>query len=255
MRFSDVPEGDQADDTTTKKLNFPVTEDVGEMVFHQVRGRRVRGLLVDPAASSGLIGSEAHRDLFDSGMVPSEKASEITWGTTVTGISGQSDQTMARISIPFGIGTEDAEYTADIIGGDGSNCPALLPNGSLRQLRTTMMIQWYDNGDGVMICSLNGHRPDDPAANLVAMKLLLAESGHYILPVNKEDQDMSLNEQKEILAWWKGRIQEEGQTAVPEKEGLHMGTTMVLSNSNVGTTSRKPWPCRSHRSMPFWRTR
>jgi hypothetical protein len=36
------------------------------------------------------------------------------------------------------------------------------------------------------------------------MKLLLAESGHYILPV-KEDQDMSLNEQKEILAWWKGR--------------------------------------------------
>ena len=56
-----------------------------------------------------------------------------------------------------------------------------------------------------MICSLNGHRPDDPAANLVAMKLLLAESGHYILPVNKEDQDMSLNEQKEILAWWKGR--------------------------------------------------
>ena len=42
VRFSDVPEGDQADDTTTKKLNFPVTEDVGEMVFHQVRGRRVR---------------------------------------------------------------------------------------------------------------------------------------------------------------------------------------------------------------------
>ena len=143
---------------------------------------------MDPAASSGLIGSEAHRDLFDSGMVPPEKASEITWGaaqTTVTGISGQSDQTIARISIPFGIGTEDAEHTADIIGGDGS--------------------KWYDNGDGVMICSLNGHRPDDPAANLVAMKLLLAESGHYILPVNKEDQDMSLNEQKEILAWWKGR--------------------------------------------------
>ena len=208
VRFSDAPEGDQADDTTAKKLNFPVTEEVGEMVFHQVRGRRVRGLLVDPGASSGLIGSETLRDLFDSGMVPPEKANEITWGaaqTTVTGISGQSDQTSARISIPFGIGAEDAEYTADIIGGDGSNCPALLPNGSLRQLRTTMTTQWYDNGDGVMICSLNGHRPDDPAANLVAMKLLLAESGHYILPVNKEDQDMSLNEQKEILAWWKGR--------------------------------------------------
>lgn len=89
VRFSDVPEGDQADDTTTKKLNFPVTEDVGDMVFHQVRGRRVRGLLVDPAASSGLIGSEAHRDLFDSGMMPPEKASEITWGAAQTTVTGR----------------------------------------------------------------------------------------------------------------------------------------------------------------------
>ena len=212
------------------------------MVFHQVRGRRVRGLLVDPGASSGLIGSQTLRDLFDSGMVPPEKANKITWGaaqTTVTGISCQSDQTIARISIPFCIGAEDAEYTADIIGGDGSNCPALLPNGSLRQLRTTMMTQWYSNGDGVMICSLNGHRPDDPAANPVAMKLLLAESGHYILPVNKEYQDMSLNEQKEILAWWKGRSSK--HTVAREQSDMNDNTgNYDIKSINVADTENVP---------------
>ena len=81
------------------------------MIFHQVRGRRIRGLLVDPGASSGLIGSETLRDLLASGMVPPNKVKDITWNeasTTVTGISGQADATLTRISIPFQIGSEDA---------------------------------------------------------------------------------------------------------------------------------------------------
>ena len=217
VRFNDQPETEQIDiEVNSKKLNFPVVEE-NEMIFHQVRGRRIRGLLVDPGASSGLIGSETLRDLLASGMVPPNKVKDITWNeasTTVTGISGQADATLTRISIPFQIGSEDAEYTADVIGGEGSNCPALLPNGSLRQLRTAMMTQWYDNGDGVMLCSLNGLRPDDPQASLVVMKLLLAESGHYILPVNKEDQDMTPEEQNAILRLWQGR---HGHTAACEQ--------------------------------------
>ena len=77
-----------------------------------------------------------------------------------------------------------------------------------------MMTQWYDNGDGVMLCSLNGLRPDDPQASLVVMKLLLAESGHYILPVNKEDRDMTPEEQNAILRLWQGR---HGHTAACEQ--------------------------------------
>lgn len=44
VRFNDQPETEQADgEVTTKKLNFPAAEE-NEMIFHQVRGRRVRGL-------------------------------------------------------------------------------------------------------------------------------------------------------------------------------------------------------------------
>ena len=36
------------------------------------------------------------------------------------------------------------------------------------------------------------------------MRLLLSESGHYILPVNKEDQQMSDNDVRRITTLWKG---------------------------------------------------
>ena len=124
-----------------RRLNFAVTNGTAEN-FHVVRGKKVCGLLVDPGASSGLMGTDTLKELLEAGMVPPDKVNEITWGpstTSVTGISGQSDSTLARVSIPFDICAEDAEYTADLIGGSGSTCPALLPNPSLRQLRTAMM--------------------------------------------------------------------------------------------------------------------
>ena len=210
VRFEEKKENKTDDEdltVKTKRLNFPQVENAEN--FHMVRGRRVCGLLVDPGASSGLVGTDTLKELLESGMVPEERHQEITWGpatTTVTGISGQSDDTLARVSLPFGIGSDSlpANYTADLIGGAGSTCPALLPNTSLRQLRTVMLTQWYDNGDGVMICSTNGLRVDDPKAQLVVMRLLLSESGHYILPVNKEDQQMSDNDVRRITTLWKG---------------------------------------------------
>ena len=140
-------------------------------------------------------------------MIPADREGEVSWGpatTTVTGISGQSDDTLARISLPFGIGGDGipANYTADLIGGHGSTCPALLPNTSLRQMRSIVLTQWFDNGDGVMVCSTNGHRPDDAKANLVIVRLLLAESGHYILPISKDDQHLTDNEMDEVTRLW-----------------------------------------------------
>ena len=145
--FNDQPETEQANgEVTTKKLNFPAAEE--NEIKSEADESEDYWWTQEPAqgASSGLIGSETLRDLQASGMVPPDKINNITWNeasTAVTGISGQADSTLTRISIRFQIGSEDAEYTADVIGGEGSNCPALLPNRSLRQLRTAMMTQWY----------------------------------------------------------------------------------------------------------------
>ena len=183
-------------------LNFPAW-DASSEAYHMVRGQRVCGLLVDPGASTGLIGSDTLKEMFDLGVVPEEMQHDLVFGpsqTKVTGISSVSDDTLARVTIPF-FADEDtrATFSADILGQAGSTCPALLPNASLPQLRTVLLTQWCGNGDGYMVCSLNSAKVTDSDAHLVVLKLLLAESGHYILPVRKDDQQISEEEKIKIL--------------------------------------------------------
>ena len=241
VRFEDADpaEGEPSTSSTTtaKKLNFPEWTLENTDNFHTVRGRRVCGLLVDPGASSGLVGTDTLKELMESGMIPHGREGEVSWGpstTTVTGISRQSDDTLAKVSLPFGVGEGvTASYTADLIGGAGSTCPALLPNPSLRQMRSIVLTQWYDNGDGVMVCCTSGHRPDHPDAVLVVMKLLLAESGHYILPVNKEDQQMTDQEMAEVLKIWKRPCQ---ATTLEQTQSTASASTSATTTSHGDTS-------------------
>ena len=198
----------------SKHLSFPAWETESSEAYHMVRGQRVCGLLVDPGASAGLIGSDTLKEMFDLGVVPEELQSSLEFGpsqTKVTGISGVSDDTLARVTIPFFADQEtSATFSADILAQAGSTCPALLPNVSLRQLRTVLLTQWCDNGDGYMVCSLNGLKVTDPQAHLVVLKLLLAESGHYILPVRREDQRVTPEEKRMILALFRQEAQTSG---------------------------------------------
>ena len=50
-------------------------------------------------------------------------------------------------------------------------------------------------------------------------RLLLAESGHYILLVNKADETMTDAERDEVLRLWQGR-QHSGQTAAHEQSDI-----------------------------------
>eukprot|EP00435_Cladocopium_sp_Y103_P024430 s393_g6.t1 len=194
VRFEDPANAavGETEEKVNKTLNFPEIAAENYDQFHVVRGRRVCGLLVDPGAASGLVGTETLRELLEA--IPPDSHHKIEWGpstTSVTGISGQSDSTLARVSLPIHINSnEPASYTADLIGGQGqgSLCPALLPNTSLRQMRSAVFTEWFENGDGMMVCSPNGHRLDHPEAHLVIMRILLTESGHYIIPVNQQSE-------------------------------------------------------------------
>ena len=223
VRFEEQPPGVQEDEKTSekisKRLNFPEMETTNIDNYHMVRGDRICGLLVDPGAASGLIGTDTLRELLDAGMVPRDRADEVSWGpstTKVTGISGQSDDTLARVSLPFVMpdgaeGGVPGNYSADLIGGHGSTCPALLPNTSLRQMRSAVLTQWYENGDGILVCSTNDLRPDQPGANLVILRLLLTESGHYVLPIQKDlaVAAISDDEKEQIRRLWTGQHQQQ----------------------------------------------
>eukprot|EP00435_Cladocopium_sp_Y103_P017768 s3364_g4.t1 len=67
VRFDDKPpeqaDGDGASTVQSKKLNFPEMQADSMDAFHMVRGKRIPGLLVDPGAASGLVGTDTLREL------------------------------------------------------------------------------------------------------------------------------------------------------------------------------------------------
>ena len=71
-----------------------------------------------------MVGTDTLKELMESGMTPQGREGVVSWGpstTTVIGISGQSDDTLAKVPLRVGVGDGvTASYTADLIGGAGS---------------------------------------------------------------------------------------------------------------------------------------
>ena len=70
---------------SVKKLSFRVILHDGHgskpdnLSYHMVKGKNCRGLLVDPGASAGLIGSETLRNIMDHCLQPRGPLSEVSW--------------------------------------------------------------------------------------------------------------------------------------------------------------------------------
>ena len=165
--------------------------------YFQVRGQERKGLLIDPGAASGLIGSETLRMLLKECAVDTPQF-EFDKTTPVSGISGTSSSTLGQVTVPLRVGSVPITYTAEVLGGDGSLCPALVGNPTLRKLNATIFANWFDNGDGLM--TMDG-RQDEGTVAIKFFRLLLTESGHYILPTdNKESQKVHyMDKNKAIL--------------------------------------------------------
>ena len=179
-----------ANNQSSKNLafNFPVTLYADREHFHMIEGHKRRGLLVDPGASNGLIGSETLRDILDTCM-PEKERNKIQWSNkvaSVSGISGAKDKTLGEVTIPIGFGDKDkGTFTADVLGGEGSLCPALLSNPALRKMSSVIYSNFFDNGDGLLACHPRGGEPQGKESSWSHFRLLLTDSGHYLLPVDK----------------------------------------------------------------------
>ena len=187
------PSEDQASTSATeKRLDFSFALGIFSSLesYHTVKGDKRRGLLVDPGAASGLVGSETLRDLLS--VLPTEKQQAVTWNHekqhSVSGISGTPESTMGEVTIPLTLSGAHGAYRADVLGGDGSLCPALLGNPALRRQRAAILTDYFENGDGVLVVQ----KPDQERHYL---RILLTDSGHYLLPVDEHcdvtEQDAS----------------------------------------------------------------
>ena len=161
-------------------LSFPTSIYSDHTTYHTVLGEKRRGLLVDPGAASGLIGSETLRDILES-CVPSEKSATVSWNHdrshSVSGINGTPEETLGEVSFPLTLAGASGSFSADVLGGEGSLCPALLSNPSLRKQKASLLLDYFANGDAVMVVS-------DGSDGWHYLRLLLTDSGHYLLPID-----------------------------------------------------------------------
>ena len=166
-------------------------------IYHTVQGRRRRGLIIDPGAANGLIGSETLRDLIANVDKADEVRRSVKWSekkSEVTGISGAADTTLGevRIGLPMIPGLESASYVADVVGGEASCCPALVGNPALVKMNAVIASHWFENKDGLLIVPNQDNSDEENRYHLI--RLLYTDSRHYMMPLDgvtmaKEEHD------------------------------------------------------------------
>ncbi len=148
--------------------------------FTCVNGKPRPGLIVDPGAARGLIGSDSLRDIINTVLRPAGKDHLVKWkqsNNKFTGISTDEQHSIGLVNFPIGLlGINNATYTADVIGGASSRCPGLVPLVTLLAQGCVISCGYFANKDGIMgIRSHNG---------FCAQRLHLTDSGHYLLPID-----------------------------------------------------------------------
>ncbi|CAK8997745.1 unnamed protein product [Durusdinium trenchii] len=202
--YSGQPEYTTKDHYDKKlKMNFMVfnmKKEETQMSYHTIHGQERYGLLIDPGAASGLVGSETLRMLKSCSMGEMEiNRNKIT---PVSGISGNSESTLGEVTLTMATAGQPITYTAEVIGGAGSLCPALVGNPTLRRLGASILTDWFENGDGMLV--LNTKDAMDAEVNHVKFfRILLTDSGHYILPCdNVQNEKVPRASKHEAIAFF-----------------------------------------------------
>ena len=178
----DTHEHAHHEDSAKRSLAFVTNLHTSSSCYHTVKGHKRRGLLIDPGAAAGLVGSETLRDLLDV-CYQGSKRSLVTWSesqATITGISGCPDKALGRVHLRLPFQGLDATYTADVIGKEGSLCPALVGNPALCAMKASLHSCWFENNDGLLV-TWNTEKKE-PSMHL--FRCLLTDSGHYLLPLD-----------------------------------------------------------------------
>ena len=98
-----------------------------------------------------------------------------------TGIFAQEQYSLGTVRFRIGLkGIHECWYTADVIGGESSWCPGLIPLHTMRAFHAVLICNHYTNGDGVLALWHNeAYKPQ---------RLYLTDSGHYILRIDQYGQ-------------------------------------------------------------------
>ena len=157
-----------------------------------VKGRKQSGLVIDPGAAKGVIGSDTLKEIQDIVLTPRNLLQCVIWKASqsrFSGISSTQECSLGVVGIPIGLqGVPKSIFCADVLGGTASMCPGLVPLHTLIRSAEFLHFAFFRNGDGVL-----GVRH---AGQISPQRLFLTDSGHYLMRIDLFDMpvDYKLNE-------------------------------------------------------------
>ena len=119
-------------------------------------------------------------------LEPHGKTQGINWSESVANFSGIAaviQRSIALVTLPIGLmGLQGSVFKADILGGDASQCPGLMPLRSLIGAGAISAFGCFSNGDGIIAFR------DGRTQRMCPQRLYITDSGHYLLPIDQFDQ-------------------------------------------------------------------
>ena len=116
----------------------------------------------------------------------------------MSGISGQAEETLGEVHLPLHMGDALGRFSADVLGGEGSLCPALLSNPALRKQRAAILCDYFANGDGVLVVPGDKETTDKGQPEWSYIRLLLTDSGALPSPYRRPTASVAKTPSKKL---------------------------------------------------------
>ena len=127
--------------------------------FDLVRGLNVHGVLVDPGASSALMGTDTLLQFSEQVLQPRNFGHTIAPSQVVVFFQG-IDGLQEPGTCPIGLDRDIVvNLCADLSGDRGSCCPRLLPPRTLRKYLMDLPCDIFPSGDDLLTCFLKPRLP------------------------------------------------------------------------------------------------
>lgn len=103
------------------------------------------------------------------------------------GIDGEPSEGLSKANFRLGIPGTKATFDTDLIGGQGSKCPGLLPLDTMRKNRCGLLCGFFENGDGHFIIGT----VQTNSLEWKGVRVYLTDSEHYRLPCEDYSQNVT----------------------------------------------------------------
>ena len=153
--------------------------------MHTVKGVPRHGVLIDPGAARGLIGTQTRKEFDEQVLQYTDYTIQYRKSyATLSGIEGQPKPAKDACDIPLGVDGDVIYFPCDSIDGAGSRCPGLLSNQTFIEKKMTLMAGFFKNNDGLLHWE---HPLQGGGFKSKYCRVYLTDSGHYLLPIDRFD--------------------------------------------------------------------